>query len=450
MANTMIIKSAAAGNVAPAAVEIFNDYNNNQAGIKGYYFTSFEVDANNNTIATLQLSTQQSSFNRPLSIDYELSDIISYVYGSKYYNVAKIIDIDELNSTIKIQSVTNEKLETGTITANLDGQIVFVLNKPKVGAVALGHYAHAEGHNTKAYGWGSHAEGRDTQAIGVGSHTEGRRTIAYSYGHAEGQDTKALGSYSHAEGYKAEASGDYSHAENQAKAYGSYSHAENNGQSNGSHSHAEGNSSCAEGVNSHAEGESTVAFGKNSHAEGQHTKANGEHSHAEGVTTEAGGMGAHAAGLSTKALGDYSHSEGTGSTASGKYSHAEGSSAQASGEGSHAEGFYSHASGNYSHAEGYQTIATGAYSYAGGKGCITTDAVIPQFSIGSYNLRNDNAVLTVGIGTEDAVRKNGFVIQNTGDVALPQAGTGIHLTSPNGTIYKLTISNEGELGIVAL
>jgi hypothetical protein len=108
-----------------------------------------------------------------------------------------------------------------------------------------GAYSHAEGYNSKAYGYASHAEGAYNTTIGPNSHAEGQNN--YSIGpssHAEGDSNTAVGNSSHAEGNYTQAIGYYSHAE--------------------------GSGSITLGIASHAEGLGTIASGSYQHVSGQY------------------------------------------------------------------------------------------------------------------------------------------------------------------------------------
>lgn len=73
--------------------------------------------------------------------------------------------------------------------------------KTRYAKEATGRYSFAEGYNTVASGSHAHAEGYNTVASGYAAHAEGNRTIASGqYTHAEGNNTAASGEYSHAEG----------------------------------------------------------------------------------------------------------------------------------------------------------------------------------------------------------------------------------------------------------
>ena len=396
--------------------EIFNDYENNialsnyshaegystVAGMKGFYYYSIEFgeESDKITVTDTQRALSDKDFSDILA-NYPTGNYISLVNNEKYPNCAKILSIEG-------NVITVEKLPFTSVAdvsdLSTDDFSLWVQEKPEVGLVNLGYYAHAEGENTKALERASHAEGRDTMAIGQYSHAEGRNTQAGYNGHAEGRDTVASGIISHAEGYKSIASGDYgSHAEGfQTEASGmNGAHAEGLGTiAEGDASHAEGHCTKANGMRSHAEGESNVAYAyashvegyntrtgkfndngeyivdtaKYSHAEGTGTTASGQSSHAEGHCTTASGMRSHTEGTNTTASGHSSHAEGYYTTASGMRSHTEGTNTTASGPSSHAEGSESVASEDYSHAEGYYTKASGHSSHAEGY-CTTASGI---------------------------------------------------------------------------
>ena len=153
--------------------------------------------------------------------------------------------------------------------------------------------------------------------------------------------------------------------------------------------------------------ENSNQLGRKAFAANSWCTASGKHSHAEGFST---------------ASGMYSHAEGYGTIASGYSSHVEGSGT-ASGDNSHAEG-YGTASGDCSHAEGSQTIALGPFSHAQG----------------IYNIENENAIHSVGIG-DDTTRKNAEYIY----VEVNEDSSGFVDNPKNG--YKYLIGVGGYDGI---
>ena len=246
--------------------------------------------------------------------------------------------------------------------------------------------------------------------------------------------TKASGSESHAEGYKTTASGDASHAEGElTTAGGDDSHAEGS-QTKASAwaSHAEGRHTKAEGTYSHAEGRGATASGESSHAEGDGTTASGAYSHAEGQNSTASKEQAHAEGIATEASGIASHTEGGGTKATAAYAHAEGYYTNANGKSAHAEGEHTTAGHNYSHAEGYGTSAKSEYQHVQGK----------------YNVPDSTGKYAHIVG-------NGTNITSSNAHTLDWAGNawfagGIELTAPNGTRYRFTVDNNGNLSATAV
>ena len=336
---------------------------------------------------------------------YEVGDVISLVYNSKYEDYATITAISGNVITLdKIPFVSGD-FTLGACKAVLatdpDEFSVYCIkysynettkqltvSKHDVGGVDFGGGALAEGVNNYALNIGAHAEGVQTVAKGQFSHTEGLRTQANYSAHAEGTNTFASGYSSHAEGSGAVASGNGSHAEGKStQATSNYAHAEGRDTvASGQNSHAEGQLTEATNKNAHAEGHSTKATGESSHAEGYETQSNANYTHTEGRQTIASSNNAHAEGNATLASGHTSHAEGwksiagnaytapviNNSTTLGNYSHAEGNGTWAKGNSSHAEGRGAFASGLASHAEGDGTIASGVASHAEGRGAFAS------------------------------------------------------------------------------
>lgn len=303
----------------------------------------------------------------------------------------------------------------------------------------MGDFSFAEGGNTQASGYSSHAEGVNTIASGKSSHAEGSYTEATAiYSHAEGYYTKVSGMSSHAEGNYTRASNTYCHVEgNQTTALGEYSHAEG-----GSAFQAPitiYQSSTNEDVLSAWQNKKfLLAKGNGSHAEGWNTLALDYYSHAEGNSTISSGASSHAEGSHTEATASYSHAEGSNTTASGIASHAEGDYTKALGESSHAEGANIKASGDCSHAEGWGTEASGKSQHVQGEFNIVEEVTNPG-ERGKY-------AHIVGNGTKGN-RSNAHTLDWEGNAWF--AG-GIELTSPNGTRYRFTVTDDGTLNATAV
>lgn len=376
---------ASVGKKTAEGGEVFNDYEKNYAlspytsasgkdtvaGVLGYYY--YDIDIKNKKI---YLTDEQGVAKSNVKVNYAVGDKISIVYGTRYLNCSTIESIQ--GSVITVDALPIKSFVLDTSGMSNDSYSLYVVNKPLLGLVAFGNYAHSEGANSRAYGRVSHAEGNATVAMGKHSHAEGIQTYAVGesshsegsvsraqgdYSHTEGEYTVASGRGSHAEGQGSSAEGDYSHAEGRSRAIGNCAHSEGKGSAEGDFSHAEG-TGYAVGTSSHAEGSSS-ATASSAHAEGSNSRAEGMSSHAEGHQTNAVGDYSHSEGYGSYAIGNRSHAEGS-SYASGAYAHSEGNDTHAEGESSHAEGFRSKATGSCSHAEGTGSEATGGYSHAEG------------------------------------------------------------------------------------
>ena len=193
-----------------------------------------------------------------------------------------------------------------------------------------------------------------------------------------------------------------------------------NTQSRGLTSSAFGNSTQASGVASSSFGNSTEASGDYSSAFGQYSEASGLNSSAFGDNTEASGLNSSAFGSNTEASGDYSSAFGQLTKASGDFSSA---------------------FGQYTEANEYASLAIGRYSK---KGTIET----------SWN--DGSPILKVGNGTSNSNRNNAYTLYNDGrseqekSFEITTENEGIILKSDNGTRFKITVDDEGDLQITQL
>ena len=401
------------------------------AGLKGWYYTSIELDESNNTHIITLSDTQPKVNNGELvgtwtsgTANVKSDDKISIVNNSKFDFCGEVTGYK--NNKIRVKGLQFDTIEIPE-TISRDDFSIYLPEKPDAGIIDFGQGAFSQGVNTKSSNLASHAEGSGTHAYGQYSHTEGRETKAGYGAHAEGRETVASGNLSHAEGRESVASGVHSHAEGRKTiASNTQSHAEGYAtQATGSNSHAEGDSSVASGSRAHAEGNSSTASGNQSHAEGKSTIASGSSAHTEGYETEASGIASHAEGYKSQAQGSGAHAEGgyyidsdsniVGGIASGDASHAEGLNTNASGIASHAEGRGTIASADYSHAEGYYTTAAGAYSHTSGARTNTTNDY--EFACGVYNnSTKDKTLFSVGNGSKKGGVHNAFEITVDGKI----------------------------------
>lgn len=212
----------------------------------------------------------------------------------------------------------------------------------------------------------------------------------------------------------------------------------------GNYAHAEGGQTTASADYAHAEGYQTEAIGTASHSEGQVTEAVGEYSHAEGYGTHALGECSHAEGYINSAEGAYSHTEGTTTQAFGAASHAEGGNTQALGEYAHSEGYGTKAEGENSHAEGYMTTAVGWCQHVHGSRNVKDEVVYDD------GTERSNYITIVGNGI--STRSNAHTLDWDGNAwfAGSVEGTAIILSSPNGTRFKVTVSDSGALTVTEI
>lgn len=351
--------------------EIFNDYENNTAGARGYYIKS--IDTKNKKIYLTIDGTIQPIFDTTDNTDPSFETPAYGFYSETIDEEGNVVEVrgDEFSicspgvyhwplcSTI--YSVSNNVVTYyedifdpisklgGLNEDGLPYQFI-VPSKPYIGSDVLSSYSTAEGNTTASTGIASHAEGYGTTAAGWYSHAEGLSTKAGYGAHAENECTFARGVSSHAEGYSTVSSGINSHAEG------------NKSVSSGNFSHAEGHETHSDGLGSHTEGHQTYASSSYTHAEGVQTRATGGYAHAEGCETVASGATSHAQGYLTVASGAQSHTEGYKTQATNARAHAEGTSTVAAGVSSHAEGMSTYAGNSYTHAEGC-CIAPTTHSY---------------------------------------------------------------------------------------
>ena len=168
-----------------------------------------------------------------------------------------------------------------------------------------------------------------------------------------------------------------------------------------------------------ATGKGSVSFGSNTTASGGYSTASGRFSTASGSCTTASGSHSTASGSYSTASGDYSTASGVHSTASEYYSTASGYYSTASGNHSVARGNHSTASGVHSTASGYYSTASGSYSIANGD---HTKAINDySHTEGKWNVGTSTETIhEVGIGVDEANRKNAFELYTNGRVHVPE------------------------------
>lgn len=194
-------------------------------------------------------------------------------------------------------------------------------------------------------------------------------------------------------------------------------------------SHAEGSGSQATAAHSHAEGYSTTASNTAAHSEGNKSTASGVYSHAEGNSTTSSGNSAHTEGYKTTASGIYSHAQGNNSVASEECAHAGGKNSEASAPHAFAHGYAAKAKGTASGAMGSSVTVTGNYSFAQGLYLEATGK--SQHVIGQYNNPDDSQAFIVGYGDNTSKRKNVHTVDKKGNAVF----TG-EVTASNGRLIS--------------
>ena len=443
-------------------------------GQKGFYWETIEKQASGGWLISLSTTNGVYGEEQEFNINdfgWEYGDSISIHNGNKYYYVITIgkVIYDEETKKNYVLITSNNVKAFETIDNSVDhftDKAIYLPNKPAAGLVEFGVGAIAAGTEVEANNYGATAFGKGNKAVGQYAFTAGRDNAAYHAATAFGRENIVTGeqgfsvgylnrvggnnsgaigrelsvseAYSFATGKKSSASNNYATAMGcECVASGIYSVAMGAYcKASGGGSFAVGNGSTANGDGAFAESGST-ASGRASHAEGANTTASDVGAHSEGVGTQATNDAAHAEGYYSKAMGTYSHAEGAHTTAYGNANHAEGwqtvagISTNLTGiAGAHAEGHTTTASGQASHAEGKGTIANGQAQHAGGK----------------YNIADSTSLVIIGNGTE-AKRSNAYTLDANGNgwFAGTVETTAIILTAPNGTKYKLSVDNSGNL-----
>ena len=194
------------------------------------------------------------------------------------------------------------------------------------------------------------------------------------------------------------------------------------------------------GIGVEGTGKGSAIFGdaKNNIASGDYSFVSGHYNQATNLGTVSIGHGSKAHGECSAAMGDVCIAEGYGSFAAGVETKASGNGAvalgtetEASGGGSLAVGLGSKAVGGNSVAMGLNTIANGLQQYVTGR-----------FNIEDHDHKYAQIVGNGNYGVD--ARSNAYTLDWNGNGWF--AG-GIILTSPNGTRYRITVTDGGSLSV---
>ena len=333
-----------------------------------------------------------------------------------------------------------------------------------ISTIAQSSASHAEGSTTKTSGDCSHAEGYNTETGGnytTNTKTQGNAKGAGAYAHAEGNATIAQGIAAHSEGYKTLAKGTYSHAEGgitianggNSHTEGRFTQTQNNaehaqGSYNISHKATDsfdgnaGNTLHSIGIGTaedarknavevmqngdayllgvggydgvHIKGETgapsglktlqeTVNGKQDTLTEGNNITINGNTISAKDTTYSAGDN-IYITNNRISALG-YEYNSGNNSITNGD-------ACITAGENSHAEGYLcvTEETAIASHAEGWETVVRNQNEHTQGRYNVShlADATVTN--------HDGNTIVSVGIGEDDANRKNAFEIMQNGDI----------------------------------
>lgn len=180
--------------------EIFNDYENNIAGIMGYYWADIDFSGENPVITFSK--SQGTTDGEPFEVDYKVGDMISIVNNGHWTNCSTILSIE--HNLVTVDSLPFEQVSVPS-PVTPDDYSVFVVDKPFSGIIPLGRFARSSGEGCAAFERAGDAGGRDTRVLGQYGFTRGRDTVADYCAAALGKSTKALGKTSFAFGNGAEA-----------------------------------------------------------------------------------------------------------------------------------------------------------------------------------------------------------------------------------------------------
>lgn len=360
--------------------EIFNDYENNKA------LSEFSHAEGNKTVAGSRAFKikDMHEFGDTGEGRFLLESVEGLAVGMRYtavltnnFDFVGVIDHIYETDTDYGPHIVVTGLPIGSGLTIKNTSYLLIPDRPDLGDIVIGEYAHAEGTETTAQAKAAHAEGNKTNAAGKYAHAEGHSTVAAYAAHAEGHTTEAIGEASHAEGKKSKATK----------------------------------------LTAHAEGSGTSATAEAAHSEGRSTHAENTSAHAEGEGTTASGFAAHSEGQDATASGDQSHAEGYDTDATGTAAHAEGAENLSEGYAAHVEGHKNQAKGDMSHAGGFESIANSRGSFVHGSNLIAEhndQAVFGQFNDpGAYE-----DLFIIGNGDDNEHRANAFVVHRDGTATI--------------------------------
>lgn len=263
------ISKITAGQKTAEYGEIFNDYVNNIAGIKG--IASGRVITIDDKPKQLAFEFDKDTFGEGnTEFPYSAGDVLNHddvFHLANRFKVLKTENYDGLLYLVIEDTVKDAKGNYFTYTG-MDGVITSLdlskgyfscTAKPLAGNVIIPdkHMATAMGEGNKSLGCASFVTGRGNKALQDCAAVFGRDNTAGFAATALGRNSDATGEYSFAVGYNANAIG-------------------NVGFATGQDTFANGNRSSAFGKGSKANGDGSTAFGHNTYSYGDYTFTQGE------------------------------------------------------------------------------------------------------------------------------------------------------------------------------
>jgi hypothetical protein len=392
------------------------------AGIKGYYCYKFIINDTVSGYRALVVTDKQYTKNDNFYQYNPIIDTSKLAVGDKisigdgrriYFECSTIVDFS--SSYIVVDTVPFEHFKD----ANADDleqsdRFIFIANKPDVGHSTIGDFAISLGNGNKAINFSTFSCGMGNVSAGSGAftegcanfaeflaHAEGLKTVAAPYAHAQNMYTKATGEGSTSSGYRSEASGTYADAG----------------------------------------GQETEASAACSHSQNFKTKATAPAAHAQNNQTEASGENSDATGFKTKSKAKNSHTGGEENTT----------------ETTAVNGF----------TEGYKNTNRAPRAFiAGGQWNSTTadanDSLVHGIAAsasaaaqrvgGKYPKGDPKYAEIVGNGKSSSARSNAYTLDWDGNAWFMGSVecNGIIMKSPNGTRFKLSVSDSGELKTTAI
>lgn len=379
------------GEVTEAGGEIFNDYQNNTAGLKGFNILYYSQDGN---VLDCVLDS-----NSGISV----GDVISVQLGNNYDYVATVTNtrINELygadgNITTEY-GITATMFESGlTLPTDKTGTL-WVPQKPYIGTVALGKYAFSANIDNKASAKGAAAFGEANVAGGKRSFCAGGEANFAGYcGFVTGQGNKIKGVRSAGVGWNNDIA-------TQAE-YAFVAGTNNKVRSNGTAVFGNGNTDC---YNSALSNNFITGISNTIKDGSQGTMlVTGRENKAKGDSTICGGQ--------------QNDVEASFSIVNGQYNTVKGSAHLVAG-----------CRNNTVDGDG-NTVFSGASEVSGSYNLVTghnhTVAGEDQAYFGVISERDDNAALIVGNGyikeNVGFIRQNAFKVMKDGTAVLQKSGTG--------------------------